>query len=186
MPQLRLTAKMAKELKITELGMPQDTTRHYDDWYVHVVRIARKRVYILMHIKTRLAIALPNYEINGVNNLPRCFARQVKYVLNEFDYNIYHAIADEAYGFFDQSISSYTFTKTNDRSTLRYVSDFDFCLNYEAEKQYLAGLNNGDITQSICNAASITWLSNLMKDPNNPKDYTRPRELIALYLKEKP
>ena len=77
MPQFRLTAKMAKELKIMELGIPQEVAIPYDDWYVHFVRVARKRVYIFIHIKTRLAIALPNYEIGGLENLFSCFAVQL-------------------------------------------------------------------------------------------------------------
>lgn len=55
MPQLRLTVKMAKELKIAELGFPSDNyPKLYDDWYWDITRILRRKVFIFMHIRTRI------------------------------------------------------------------------------------------------------------------------------------
>lgn len=72
MPQLRLTTKMAKELKILKLKDPNNCTALYDDWYVDVVRILRKKIFIFMHIHTRIALAIPSYEIGGIHNLFKC------------------------------------------------------------------------------------------------------------------
>jgi hypothetical protein len=50
MSQLRLTVKMAKELKIAELGFPSDShPKLYDDWYWDITRILRRKVFIFMH-----------------------------------------------------------------------------------------------------------------------------------------
>jgi hypothetical protein len=51
MPKLRLTVKMAKELKISELGLLSDNhSELYDDWYWDVTRILRRKVFTFMHI----------------------------------------------------------------------------------------------------------------------------------------
>lgn len=182
MPQFRLTAKMAKELKISNLGQPQETSLHYDDWYVHVVRIARKRVYIFMHITTRLAIALPNYEIGGIQNLFPSFALQLQRILKELDYDAYGNIADEACQFFEQPKDCLTFTKTAHKSTIRYIADFDYMLNFELEKRYMLDRSQCEITQEICDEISQYWLSYLIKDPLNPKGYIYPKDLVARIL----
>lgn len=182
MPQFRLTAKMAKELKISNLALPIEAALTFDDWYVHVVRVARKRVYIFMHISTRMAIALPNYEIGGVRNLFPTFAVQLQHLLKKLDYQRYSAIADEAFEFFNQPMNNFRFTKTADKSTIRYVSDFDYMLNFETEKQYMLDHRQYDITQRVCDIVSYSWLSYLIKDPLNPKGYTYPKDLVARKL----
>lgn len=50
MPQFRLTHKMAKELKIMQLNNPNNCAKLYDDWYVDVTRVLRKKVIIFIHI----------------------------------------------------------------------------------------------------------------------------------------
>lgn len=182
MPQFRLTAKMAKELKITQLALPEKATRSYDDWYVDLTRIGRKKVYVFMHITMRIALALPNFEMGGLHNLFSCFAGQLHYILKEHDYAKYHHVADEAQTFFDVPIDDYTFTKTNDKSSIRYVSDFIYILHDETIRYSEMAPHDNGINQIICDKASLYWLTNLIKDPLNPKDYVRPGELIKRVL----
>jgi hypothetical protein len=57
MPQLRLTAKMVKELRVNTLDIPSIATALYDDWYLDVTRILHKKVFIF---RTRIALAIPS------------------------------------------------------------------------------------------------------------------------------
>lgn len=168
MPQFRLTAKMAQELKITQLINPNNTTRLYDDWYLDVTRIFRKKVFIFMHINTRIAFAIPSYEIGGTQNLLDSFPVLLQEFLNNLDYE---TIAEEAYEFFTHPSNQVYFAKTNDKSTLRYVSSFILQLDIAYKK-----LNN--ISQYICDNVSEEWLDHFIKDRDQSNTYTTPRKLL--------
>ena len=168
MPQLRLTAKIAKELKVNELTIPSITTTLYDDWYLDVSRILRKKVFIFVHIRTRIAFAIPSYEIGGTQNLLECFPLLVRELFDKLDYE---KISMEAYNFFNVPPTEISFTKTDDKSTLRYVSDFKHILEFNA-------LKKNNINQVLCDSTSTNWLNHLTKDPMNSKDYTTPLRLI--------
>jgi hypothetical protein len=175
MPQIRLTAKMAKELKITELGFPSDNLfRIYDDWYWDVTRILRKKIFIFMHIKTRIGLAIPAYEIGGTSGLLECFPLLLREFLNELGYE---KIADEAYDFFNTPLAELHFVKTDNKSILRYISAFKFILDFDARKA-----NN--INQILCDSTSRYWLKHLIKDTENPKDYTTPLKLTRGLFKQ--
>lgn len=177
MPQLRLTAKMAKELKIPELKNPNNCTLLYDDWYVDatrifVTRILRKKIFIFMHIHTRIALAIPSYEIGGIRNIFECFPL----LLNEFFHLLnYGKIANESYDFFSCPQSQINFVKTNDKSTLRYVSDFKLTLEITAEKYQ-------EISQLLCDNISERWLERLIKDNSQINAYTTPLKLLKKLL----
>ncbi|WP_375327143.1 DUF6933 domain-containing protein [Candidatus Tisiphia endosymbiont of Nemotelus uliginosus] len=172
MPQLRLTAKMAKELKILELKNLNNCTALYDDWYVDVVRILRKKIFIFMHIHTRIALAIPSYEIGGIHNLFKCFPL----LINEFLHLLnYGKIANESYDFFSCPQSQFNFVKTNDKSTLRYVSDFKLILEITAEKYQ-------KISQLLCDNTSERWLERLIKDNSQINAYTTPLKLLKKLL----
>jgi len=182
MAQFRLTAKMAKELNVSELIMPESVTRLYDDWYVDLTRIGRKKVYLFMHITMRIALALPSFEIGGKHNLFPCFALQLQYILKEFDCHNYHHIADEAQAFFNEPYENFVFTKTNDKSSIRYMADFIYMLNFDTEKYALKNPSDGSINQIICDKLSLYWLTYLIKDPLNPKSYIYPKDLMKRIL----
>ncbi len=174
MPQLRLTVKMAKELKIAELGLPRDN--HFklcDDWYWDVTRILRRKVFIFMHIRTRIGLAIPAYEIGGTSGLLECFPLLLREFFNELGYE---KVADEAYDFFTAPLGELHFVKTDNKSILRYVSDFKFILDFEARKA-----NN--INQLLCDLTSRRWLKHLMKNTTDPKDYTTPLKLTKTLFK---
>ena len=174
MPQIRLTVKMAKELKITELDLPSDNLfMPYDDWYWDVTRILRKKVFIFMHIKTRIGLAIPAYEIGGTSGLLECFPLLLREFLNELGYE---KMADEAYDFFTAPLSALHFVKTDNKSILRHISTFKFILDFDAHKA-----NN--IDQILCDSTSRYWLKHMIKDNDNPKDYTTPLKLAEALFK---
>jgi hypothetical protein len=175
MPQFRLTAKMAQELKITQLINPNNTTRLYDDWYLDVTRIFRKKVFIFMHINTRVAFAIPSYEIGGTQNLLDSFPVLLQEFLNNLDYE---TIAEEAYEFFTHPSKQVYFAKTNDKSTLRYITTFQNILTFNAKK-----IN--DISQSLCDSTSQHWLNHFMQDGINSKRHTTPLKLLRNLLSDK-
>ena len=169
MPQLRLTAKMAKELKIIQLQLPTNNpTRLYDDWYVDITRILRKKIFIFMHINTRVGLAIPSYEIGGTQNLLECFPIYLREFFSQLDYE---EIAMEAYDFFTVSLTEISFTKTDNKSILRHVSTFKNILEFNAQRL-------GEIDQILCDKTSEYWLDYLIKDAFNPNNYTTPLKLI--------
>ena len=175
MPQLRLTAKMAKELKVNMLNIPSVVTELYDDWYLDVTRILRKKVFIFMHIRTRIALAMPSYEIGGVQNLLEFFPLLLRELLNVLGYE---RLADEAYSFFSCRELRINFVKTDDKSTLRYISEFKFLLQHKADRHDV-------INQILCDEMAKHCLNHLMKSNLDPKDYTTPLKLLKSLLKDK-
>jgi hypothetical protein len=114
-----------------------------------------------MHIRTRIALAMPSYEIGGTQNLLACFPLLLREFFNQLHYE---KIATEAYDFFTVPLTDISFTKTDNQSIMRYVSDFKHILEFKAQKV-------NDITQALCDATSKHWLKHLMKDTLDPKDY---------------
>lgn len=85
---------MAKELKIAELGFPSDNyPKLYDDWYWDITRILRRKVFIFMHIRTRIGLAIPAYEIGCTSGLLECFPLLLRECFYELEFD---KIADEA------------------------------------------------------------------------------------------
>lgn len=173
MPQLRLTAKMAMEFKVNTLNIPSVTTVLYDDWYLDVTRILRKKVFIFMHIRTRIALAIPSYEIGGTKNLLECFPLLLREFFNQLNYE---KIATEAYDFFTVPLTEINFTKTDDKSILRYVSKFKYILEFDAQE-----IN--DINQVLCDSTNKHWLNHLMQDTLDSKDYTTSLRLVKNLFK---
>lgn len=60
--ELKLTTIYAadKEPKIAELDFPSDNhLKLYDDWYWDITRVLHRKVFIFMHIRTRIGLATP-------------------------------------------------------------------------------------------------------------------------------
>jgi hypothetical protein len=180
MPQFRLTDRMALELKIETRGMPNKCDQPYDDWYVDIIRIQRKKVYIFMHVATRMAIAVIGQDIGGLANLFNAFPILLRDRLLAVDKLKYATKAYDIADFFTVPFSQFSFTKTDNKSLIRYVADFSFILEYRADEQ--KHLINRDFDQGICEHVMKYWLTNLVKDPNNLKNYTRPQELVLNLL----
>lgn len=172
MPQFRLTHKMAKELKIIQLNKPNNCAKLYDDWYVDVTRVLRKKVIIFIHIDTKIAFAIPIYEIGGIHSIFKYFALLFRDFLYKLDFD---EIAEQAYNYLNIPKASINFVKTSDKSTLRYASTFKFLLDREARDQ-------NEINQVICNTVIHRWLTYMIQDKKRPNDYTCPLKLFAELL----
>lgn len=177
MSQLRLTAKMAKKLKILVVGFPSDNyPKLYDNWYWDITRILRRKVFIFMHIRIRIGLAIPAYEIGSTSGLLECF----HLLLRECFYKLgFDKIADEAYNFLTASVNKIHFVKTDNKSILRYISNFKLLLDFEARKANV-------VSQVLCDLTAKYWLKHLTKDPTDPKNYTTPLELAKALFMQKP
>jgi hypothetical protein len=176
MPQFRLTAKMAKELKIDNLAESQTNLPNlYDDWYVDIIRIQRKKVVVFMHIDTRIALAMPIFEIGGMKYIFNCFAIALRELLYEINFDQYESLANKALEFFDVPEFEYIFCKTQNKSVTTHLTQFKFVLEHDIAIA-------GEITQSVCDKTAEYWLSGLIKDPENPKKYSKPIELLERYF----
>ncbi len=168
MPQFRLTAKMAKALKVAKLSDPATSTPLYDDWYLDVVTVLRMKVYVFMHTQTKVAIAIPGFEIGGIKGLFSDFASTIRVL---FEFLEYDDIVEEAYDYFSCDKSQMNFTEANDKDTEEYLSNFIHGLQFEAHECDL-------INQQICDSVTRKWLDNLIKDKSTKYDYTTPLELM--------
>lgn len=169
MPQFRLTRSMAKELKLTSLPTPADSSLiFYDDWYLDVFRLGRKKIVCCIHIRTRLAIAILPSDIGGMKALFEFFPFILKHHLHDCQLKDYKKIANEIDVFFRDQLP--IFTKTNHLSTQSHMTQFKGLLYAYVEKGSV-------INQSFCDTVSHHWLKWLIRLPNNPKDYTRPATL---------
>ena len=126
-----------------------------------------------MHIQTKVVLAIPSYEIGGIQNLLECFLLLLREFLNLLDYE---RVANEECDFFSCHQSQINFVRTDDKSTLRYVSDFKLALEIEAKKRH-------DISQALCDRTSEYWLNNLIKDSLEPTKYTTPLKLLTYLIK---
>ena len=111
MPQFRLTAKMARELKITSLEMPSSGhANFYDDWYIDIDRFMRKKVILCMHVDTRAALAIPISEIGGIKNFFPCFKLLLSAVLeNIHGYDAYINNVEQYLDIFDAPTNAIAF-----------------------------------------------------------------------------
>ncbi len=174
MPQFRLTAAMAKDLKVKELSEPRlDLPRFYDDWYLDTIRAMRKKVVIAMHVRTRMAIAITLSDIGGLKKVFDFFPFILKHHLFECQLDRYADACIGIEGFYAVEDGEYTFTKTNNRSVNAHMTQFKHLLESEAYRY-------GAITQKVCDVASRDWLEWLVKTPESGNDYTRPFELWQL------
>lgn len=170
MPQFRLTAKMAKKLKIDNLPQPKQVTgAFYDDWAVDLVRIMRKEVAVFMHIDTRVALALPLFEIGGAKYLFECFPALLQWEVNEWCIEGYEDFGSQIRDYFEPDSNDLYFCKTADRSITTHMNQFKAMIERKAYSM-------GAITQDACDKSMEWWRKNLITIPSNPTGYTNPVE----------
>lgn len=74
MPQIRLTLKTIKELKTPLLHDISRSCEFFDDWYFDILLVHRRKVYLFMHLETKVAFAMPSFEIGGIKGIFQCLA----------------------------------------------------------------------------------------------------------------
>jgi hypothetical protein len=65
MPQLRLTQKFAKDIKVESLIEPPPISKLLDDWAIDRIIIMRKKIAIITHVKSLLTFFVSYNEIGG-------------------------------------------------------------------------------------------------------------------------
>lgn len=118
MPQLRLTAKFAKDMKVEKLENPADIVPVVDDWVIDVIRIHRKKVALITHFSTKISFLIPYAEVGGARSIPECIPAVWQAML--LDKGL-EKLAHQVEPVFAGPIS---FCKTNDRSVLGHMNDF--------------------------------------------------------------
>ena len=69
MPQIRLTLKTIKELKTPLIHDISTNCEFFDDWYFDIFLVQRRKVYLFMHLETKVAFAMPSFEIGGIKGV---------------------------------------------------------------------------------------------------------------------
>lgn len=120
MPQLRLTQKFSKNLHISTLSEPQVTTSMFDDWIIDVVRAQRKKVALMVHVKSYLPLFIPYQTIGGAQNIVSALGM----LLSEWVIKNGHASCCQSISkLFAESI---TFCKTVDKRALGYMNEYKY------------------------------------------------------------
>ena len=97
MAQFRLTKKFATDLKVNKLASPALQTTRFDDWFIDVIRVQRKKVAIATHAKSLLTFLLPYEQVGGAKSVPGCIAASLKKFLNENDLDANVGQVDEIF-----------------------------------------------------------------------------------------
>jgi hypothetical protein len=85
MAQFRLTKKFAADIKVSKLESPALQTTRFDDWFIDVIRVQRKKVAMATHAKSLLTFLLPYKQVGGAKSVPNCITVSLKKFLNEND-----------------------------------------------------------------------------------------------------
>jgi len=118
MPQFRLTLKFSKDLAVKSLPEPEASCSFFDDWFIDVVRVDRKKVAFAMHAKTYFSLLIPYTHVGGAKGVPSAIKDLlIKFVvennLPEYQEKIHFLFREK-----------FTYCKTKDRSVLGHMRDF--------------------------------------------------------------
>jgi hypothetical protein len=124
MPQFRITQKFATDCKIKQLSEPMNTIHPLDDWLIDRMYVQRKKVAIIIHVKTTFTFFIPYVDARGAKFIPSHFKAQ----LAKFFYK--HSLPDFAEKVTELFSHEPIFTKTVDRKILGHLNDFKYCASY--------------------------------------------------------
>ncbi len=124
MTQLRITKKYADDIKVKQLFIPNDVTPIFDDWFIDMVRIRRRKVAMVTHAKTLLTFILPYNHIGGAKAVPECLKVLLLEYLYENDFNDLAEIVEKQ--FLNDGV---VYCKTVNRRILGHMNDFKVCVD---------------------------------------------------------
>lgn len=122
MAQFRLTKKYADDLKVSKLALPTPVTPIYDDWVIDVIRVQRKKVAMMTHVKSLLTFLLPYEEVGGAKSVPDCIGVLLDAFVRENDLEIAENQIEKIFS------TPPTFCKTDNRKVLGHMNDFKSCV----------------------------------------------------------
>ena len=177
MAQFRLTAKMAGKLQISDLLKPSNQALpFYDDWVADILKIMRKDVAVFMHVNTRVALAIPLYEIGGIKCLFDSVPAAIEWGINGLEISGFEDYGCEIRDYFEPKINELNFCKTENRSVTTHLNQFKQILEYEC-------CHHKEISQVACDQIINYWQDMLITNPRTKKGYIKPIELWQSYLK---
>lgn len=166
---------MADKLKINQLEKPNNQALpFYNDWIIDLVKIQRKEVAAFMHINTRIALAIPLFEIGGAKNLLNSFPALLQWAINDLCVEGYEDFGSQIRQYFEPNINL-TFFKTDNRGVTTHLNQFKRILTNEA-------MELGYIAQTVCDSSSQYWQTALISNPHKKNGYVTPLELWCSYL----
>ena len=118
MPQFRLTAKFAKDIKAGKLPEPTPASGPFDDWVIDVIRIHRKKVAMATNVKTLITFLIPYNEAGGATSIPGTIPVRLMDYLGPKDRLRFGRVIRSL---FDEDP---VFSKTSDRKVLGHMNDF--------------------------------------------------------------
>lgn len=130
MAQIRLTLKIAKDLKIKDLGSPKETINTLDDWFFDCLYVNRRKVAIITHGRSLLTVFIPYAEAGGSKNIISYFTKQMVGLLKE---DQFYAAADKIQELFSEPPY---FSKTVNKKVLGHMNDFKRMLPFYPEAVY--------------------------------------------------
>ncbi len=145
--QFRLTKKFASDLKVNKLEPPALQTTRFDDWFIDVIRVQRKKVAIVTHAKSLLTFLLPYEQVGGAKSVPDCIAVSLKEFLHQNDLEGNVGQVNETF------LERHFFCKTDNRKVLGHMNDFKRCIEVGIYHKGLKfdAINWRDVMHSINN-----------------------------------
>ncbi len=168
MPQIRTTLKFSKDLKIKTLYEPKEELALFDDWFIDVVRVDRKKVAFAMHSKTLFSLLIPYTQVGGAKGIPLAIRDLlVKFVIE----NGFSKYQETISSLFDEEI---IFCKTKNRSVLGHMRDF---------KNFIEGYTEHVPFSAINWDAMMVKVNNTLAGDSKGK-YNHPVDLMLRVLRK--
>ena len=162
MPQIRLTLKTIKELKTPLIHDISTNCEFFDDWYFDIFLVQRRKVYLFTHLETKVAFAMPSFEIGGINGVFESFA----ILLQDFFFKYGNVkLAEKLYNSFNED-KPY-FIKNTNKSMVPYSTQFKCRILNKVSMGF-------DLNQNLCDVISENWQNTPMANAQ----YAKPLELM--------
>lgn len=167
MAQLILTQKYAKDCRITTLAMPVLIINSLDDWVIDVIRVQRKKVAMITHVRSILTFFIPYSHVGGTASIPACLGVLLQEYIRDHELEQYEKDIKDLF-FSDQFI----FTKTNNRKIIGHMNDF---------KNILKGLTTNTNFDNINWDKVHSYINNTLVKTSGT-EYERPNDLMFQLL----
>lgn len=170
MPQLRLTQKFAKDLHVTHLEEPRNTPSIFDDWVIDVVRVQRKKVAMMVHVKSYLPFFIPYQTIGGAQNIVPALGMMLSEWMAKKGYSNQCKNISELFS------ESVVYCKTANRKVLGHMNDYKRCAPFAWQDVLFDNINWEDQTTELSNMPITVF--------NSPIAYPNAEELMLYLLKD--
>ncbi len=177
MAQFRLSKKIASRLKIKKLASEaqEQGLPFYDDWLIDVFTVLKREIIVFVHVKSRIALSIPLYEVGGMENLFNTFRSLHTCMMHGCFEKTYKIYSNEVDAFFDFEQNLPKCYKVDDHSALTSLKQFK-----DVFKCYVKDV--GYMGQDTCTNVSNYWTHIIIKNPYSDYDYTTPCGLFLEFV----